>query len=42
MRIDTIQIKRNEPAVFESRLNKFVDNTRKGILYGEWNDNGRL
>ena len=42
VRIDTIQIKRNEPAVFEKRLSKFVDNTRKGILYGEWNDNGRL
>ena len=30
------------PELFESRLNKFIENTRKGLLYGEWNDNGRL
>ena len=42
IRIDTIQIKRNQPELFESRLNKFIENTRKGLLYGEWNDNGRL
>lgn len=42
VRIDTIQIKKRQPALFQSRLDKFVDNTRKGILYGEWNDNGRL
>ena len=42
IRIDTIQIKKNQPELFESRLNKFIENTRKGILYGEWNDNGRL
>ena len=32
VRIDTIQIKRKEPELFR----------RAGILYGEWNDNGRL
>lgn len=42
VRIDTIQIKKNQPELFESRLEKFIENTRKGILYGEWNDNGRL
>lgn len=42
VRIDTIQIKRSQPKLFESRLNKFIENTRKGLLYGEWNDNGRL
>ena len=42
VRIDTIQIKKNQPELFRSRLNKFIENTRKGILYGEWNDNGRL
>ncbi len=42
VRIDTIQIKRNQPELFESRLNKFIENTRKGLLYGEWNDYGRL
>ena len=42
VRIDTIQIKRKQPEVFNKRLNKFIENTRAGIMYGEWNDNGRL
>jgi len=42
VRIDTIQIKKNQPDVFAARLNKFVENTQKGVMYGEWNDNGRL
>lgn len=42
VRIDTIQIKKRQPELFKSRLSKFIENTRKGILYGEWNDNGRL
>ena len=42
VRIDTIQIKKNQPELFKRRLSKFIENTRKGILYGEWNDNGRL
>ena len=44
VRIDMIQInkQRKRPQVFERRLQKFIDNTRLGILYGEWNDNGRL
>lgn len=42
VRVDTIQIKRYQPEIFRNRLEKFVENTRKGILYGEWNDNGRL
>ena len=33
IRIDTIQIKRKQPELFESRLNKFIENTRKGLLY---------
>lgn len=42
VRIDTIQIKKKQPALYQSRLQKLVDNTKKGIMYGEWNDNGRL
>lgn len=42
VRIDTIQIKKKQPDLFQSRLQKLIDNTRKGIMYGEWNDNGRL
>lgn len=42
VRIDTIQIKKKQPEVYQSRLQKFIDNTRQGIMFGEWNDNGRL
>ena len=42
VRIDTIQIKKKQPQLFQSRLQKLIKNTKKGIMYGEWNDNGRL
>jgi len=42
VRIDTIQIKKRQPDLFQRRLQKLIDNTRKGVMYGEWNDNGRL
>ncbi|MDE6001760.1 MAG: YdeI/OmpD-associated family protein [Clostridia bacterium] len=42
VRIDTIQIKKKQPELYQSRLQKFINNTRQGIIYGEWNDNGRL
>lgn len=42
VRIDTIQIKKKQPELFQKRLRKFIDNTRIGKIYGEWNDNGRL
>lgn len=42
VRIDTIQIKKKQPDLFQSRLQKLIDNTRQGNMYGEWNDNGRL
>ena len=42
VRIDTIQIKKKQPKLFQSRLQKLIENTRKGIMYGEWNDNERL
>ncbi len=42
VRIDTIQIKKSRPEVFHSRLKKFLENTRQNVMYGEWNDNGRL
>lgn len=44
VRIDTIQINRRmrRPELFKSRLEKLVENTRLGIMFGEWNDNGRL
>lgn len=42
VRIDTIQIKKKQSEIFESRLQKLIDNTRQGKMYGKWNDNGRL
>jgi len=42
IRIDTIQSNRNEPEVFNKRLDKFIENTRENKMYGQWNDNGRL
>ena len=42
VRIDTIQIKKKQPDLFQSRLQKLLDNTKANIMYGEWTDNGRL
>lgn len=42
VRIDTIQIKKKQPELFRRRLQKLLFNTKQGIMYGEWNDNGRL
>ncbi len=42
VRIDTIQIKRKQPDVFARRLAKFIDFTRRGEMFGSWNDAGRL
>lgn len=42
VRIDTIQIKKNDTDLFNKRLKKFIENTKLGIMFGEWNDNGRL
>lgn len=44
VRIDTIQFNKKirRYDLYESRLQKYIENTRKGILYGEWNDGGRL
>lgn len=42
VRIDTIQSIKQEPALFGSRLDKFIANTRENKMYGQWHDNGRL
>lgn len=42
IRIDTIVQVRNNPELFEKRLNKFIEKTKNGEMYGAWNDNGRL
>lgn len=42
VRIDTIQSTRNQPELFQSRLDKFIANTKVNKMYGQWHDNGRL
>lgn len=42
IRIDTIVQVKNDQELFEKRLDKFIENTKSGKMYGEWNDNGRL
>ena len=42
VRIDTIQIKKRRPELFQSRLQKLLKNTKTGVMYGEWNGNVRL
>lgn len=42
IRIDTIIQVKKDPELFEKRLNKFIENTTNGKMYGEWNDKGRL
>lgn len=43
VRIDNIQnVRKRSLETFQRRLQKFIENTRKGVMYGEWHDNGRL
>ena len=41
VRTDTIQKKKKQRDLFDSRLQKYIENTKKGIMYCERNDNGR-
>lgn len=42
IRIDTIQSYKDQPEIFESRLEKFIASTRENKMYGQWHDQGRL
>ena len=43
VRIDNIQnVRKRDPEAYHRRLQKFLDNTRHGILYGDWHDHCRL
>ncbi|WP_242837281.1 YdeI/OmpD-associated family protein [Alkaliphilus transvaalensis] len=42
IRIDTIQQVKNQPELFKKRLDKFIENTKQGKMYGAWNNHGRL
>ena len=42
VRLDNVQRSLCRPDIFEKRLQKLIENTRKGVLYGDWDDYGRL
>lgn len=43
VRIGNIRLKiSKDPNTYRRRLEKFIDCTRRGVMYGEWNDGGRL
>ena len=42
VRIDNIQSFPQGDETYARRLEKFLANTRNGLLYGDWDDNGRL
>jgi len=42
VRIDNIQSYPSDSTTYKLRLEKFLQNTKKNTLIGEWNDNGRL
>lgn len=37
-----MQIKKQKPEPFQRRIQKFIENTKQGAIYGECNANGRL
>lgn len=42
VRIDNIQSYPQDDETYERRLSKFLENTKKNTMYGDWNDGGRL
>ena len=42
IRIWNIERSRKNPAVFDRMLSNLIAHTRKGKMYGDWNDGGRL
>lgn len=42
VRVDSVQRERKKKDVYNRMLKHFVEETKKGNMYGEWNDSGRL
>ena len=42
VRINAIQREKCKPIVYNRMLSNFIVNTKKGKMYGQWNDYGRL
>lgn len=41
VRVDNVQRTRKNPELFRSRLQKLVESSAQGIMYGQWDDYGR-
>lgn len=41
VRIDNVQRKRKNPELFRSRLQKLIECSARGVMYGQWDDYGR-
>ena len=42
VRLDNIMACRSEPELFRMRLDRFMESTRQGKMFGQWDDGGRL
>lgn len=42
VRIDTVQRDKSDRKAFERRLEKLIERSRRGEMFGDWNDGGRL
>ena len=42
VRLGNVQLYRDRPKAFKSRLDLFISDTRRGLIRGNWNDGGRL
>ena len=42
VRIDYIQRTKRHKTMYENRLKNFMESTKQNIMFGEWNDRGRL
>jgi hypothetical protein len=42
VRIDTLQRRKQYDSTFYNGLKKLIENTHNGVIYGDWNDYGRL
>ncbi len=40
--MDNVQYFRNRPELYVPRLRRLIERTKRGEMYGAWNDGGRL
>ena len=42
VRIDTVQREKKKKVIYERMLKRLLKSTKRNIMFGEWNDRGRL